>query len=91
MLVAPPLLHAGRVRLQRLIAFFTAGEAEGDDRREYGSLRMALLSRIPRFPILGILEIGGIDDEEPKSVRNSQKRPRRNGGSPGLAASIHAK
>jgi len=28
---------------------------------------MALLSRIPRFPILGILEIGGIDDEEPKS------------------------
>jgi hypothetical protein len=51
---------------------------------------MALLSRIPRFPILGILEIGGIDDEEPKSGTLRKGR----GGtaaSPGLAASIHAK
>jgi hypothetical protein len=50
---------------------------------------MALLSRIPRFPILGILEIGGIDDEEPKSTLRKGR-----GGtaaSPGLAASIHAK
>jgi len=51
---------------------------------------MALLSRIPRFPILGILEIGGIDDEEPKSGTLRKGR----GGtaaSPGLAASTHAK
>jgi hypothetical protein len=51
---------------------------------------MALLSRIPRFPILGILEIGGIDDEEPKSGTLRKGR----GGtaaSPRLAASIHAK
>jgi hypothetical protein len=47
---------------------------------------MALLSRIPRFPILGILEIGGIDDE-------GTLRKGRGGtaASPGLAASIHAK
>jgi len=41
---------------------------------------MALLSRIPRFPILGILEIGGIDDEEPKSglsEKAAQERRRR--------------
>jgi hypothetical protein len=40
---------------------------------------MALLSRIPRFPILGILEIGGIDDEEPKSGTLRKGRGR-NGG-----------
>jgi hypothetical protein len=51
---------------------------------------MALLSHILRFPILGILEIGSIDDEEPKS---GTLRKGRGGAAASLgpAASIHAK